>query len=223
VIPVGMIILIAIAARIAQYWIQRRRLHDLSLNDQFLLLVGLWAPGTLALIVASRYIFHAPYPEQRTVLYWVPLLGLACVSVMKWAYNSGRAGRVIAVPVGAFVVVCIVQFVTQFNTRYYSEWAYCAATKDIMAIIRNQHSGTQNDRIRLGVTWQLEPGVNFYRTVWGLDWVKKVERESPDRDNDYYILLFDDTALVQQRGLKVLLQDKLSGAVLAVPPHGRAI
>jgi hypothetical protein len=51
--------------------------------------------------------------------------------------------------------------------------------------------------------------------MWGLDWMNKVDRENPDGDYDYYILLFDDVSLLQRRGLKVLLRDKLSGAVLA--------
>jgi hypothetical protein len=222
VIPVGLVALIVIAIRIVYNWIERRRLDELPIIDRFLLLLSLAMPAALVLIMASRYIFHAPYPEQRTVLYWIPLLGLTSLSMMKWLNDTGRTGRILAVPVGAFVVLSIAQFVTQFNTRYYSEWAYCAATKDIMAIIRDQHAARAGDKIRLGVTWQLEPGVNFYRTTWGLDWLNKVERESPDGDNDYYILLFNDTELVERRGLKVLLQDKLSGAVLAAPARSRA-
>lgn len=217
IIPAGLAVLAVIAVRIVYTWIQRRRLDALPVIDRFLLLLSLVMPAALVLIVASRYIFHAPYPEQRTVLYWIPLLGLTCLSLMKWLHDTGRTARMLAVPIGAFVVLSIAQFVTQFNTRYYSEWAYCAATKDIMAIIRDQHASRPGDKIRLGVTWQLEPGVNFYRTIWGLDWLNKVNRESPDSDNDYYILLFNDTKLVERRGLKVLLQDKLSGAILAAP------
>ncbi len=222
-IPVGLVVLVVIAVRIVYHWIQQRRLDALPVIDRFLLLLSLLMPAALVLIVASRYIFHAPYPELRTVLYWIPLLGLTSLGLIKWLQDTGPTTAKLAIPVAAFVVLSIAQFVTQFNTRYYSEWAYCAATKDIMKIVRDQHAARPGGKIRLGVTWQLEPGVNFYRTIWGLDWLNKVERESPDGDNDYYILLFDDTNLVQRRGLKVLLQDKLSGAVLAAPAHSRAI
>lgn len=215
IVPPGLLALVVVAIGIVHTWIRRRSFDALPIIDRFLLLLGGLLPTALLMIVASRYILHAPYPEQRTVLYWAPLLGLTCLGFMKRLHDDQRMGRMAAVLLGVFVVLCIAQFVTQFNTRYYAEWAYCAATKDMMAIVRDRHSLRPGDKIRVGLTWQLEPGVNFYRVMWGLEWMNKVVRESPDGDYDYYILLFNDVSLVQRRGLKVLLRDKLSGAVLA--------
>jgi hypothetical protein len=111
--------------------------------------------------------------------------------------------------------VGVVQFLTQFNTRYYAEWAYSAATKDMMTMVRAQHAAAPASRVRAGVTWQLEPSLNFYRVMWGLDWLPPIERASPDAANDYYFLAFGDRDLVGRRGLKPLLQDTLSATLLA--------
>ena len=104
---------------------------------------------------------------------------------------------------------CIVQFATQFNTRYYAEWAYCAATKDMMQIIRTQHAAKPDARVRVGASWEFEPGINFYRAMWQLAWMEPVFRESPDADYDYYLLLHDDISLIERRRLKLLLKDDL--------------
>ena len=62
---------------------------------------------------------------------------------------------------------------------------------------------------------QLEPVINFYRVAWRLDWMDPVYRESPNNKYDYYMLAFDDTALVDRLHLQALLRDRLSGTVLA--------
>ena len=215
VLPAGLVALAIIAVQIFCRWVQHRHFDEMPVLDRFILLLAILLPTALLLIVASRYALHAPYPEQRTVLYWVPLMGLMWISFTKLLEQGGRLRRIAAVSLGVLIVLCIVQFVTQFNTRYYAEWAYCAATKDMMEMICARHASKPQDRVRIGVTWQLEPGVNFYRAMWHLDWMEKAERQSPDGNYDYYLLLFDDVSLVERRGLKVLMRDKLSGSILA--------
>jgi hypothetical protein len=183
--------------------------------DRILLMLSGMLPVTLALIVLSRYVFEQPYPELRTVMYWIPLLGLACLSFLRRLSQGSRVERIFSAPVAAVLVLCVVQFLTQFNTRYFAEWVYCAAGKDMMQIVRAEHAGKPGTRVRIGATWQLEPVINFYRVAWGLDWVDPVYRESPDNSYDYYLLLHGDARLVERRHLITLLSDRLSGTVLA--------
>ncbi len=215
VVPAGLVMLAIVAIQIFRTWVKCRSFDALPVLDRFLLLLCILLSAALLLIVASRYVLHAPYPEQRTVLYWVPLLGLMFVGLTKRLYESRRPLRLAAVPMAVLLVLCVAQFVTQFNTRYYAEWAYSAATKDMMALICARHAAAAQDNVRIGVTWQLEPGVNFYRAMWRLPWMEKASRQSPDGDYDYYMLLFGDVSLVDRLGLKVLMRDKLSGSVLA--------
>lgn len=176
--------------------------------DLFLTILGGALVLSLLAIVGSRYVLKIPYPEQRIVMYWVPLLSLGAMGLAK---RFRRA----TVPLGALLALCVVQFATQFNTRYYDEWAYDSSTKDMMALIRSDRERNPGAPVRLGVTWQLEPAVNFYRIQWGLDWMAPVFRQSPDADFDYYMLLKNDRSLVERRGLKTLRADAASGAVLA--------
>jgi hypothetical protein len=215
VAPVVFCGLVLLTIAIAWQWVRSRSFDALPEPDRVLLLLGVTMPVALLMIVASRYWFAQPYPEMRTVLYWIPLFGLAGLAMVKKLLTGSRAQRVAAAPAIAFLALCAVQFATQFNTRYYAEWAYCAATKDMMEIVRAQHAAKADARVRVGASWELEPGINFYRAMWQLEWIDPVFRESPDADYDYYLLLRDDASLIERRRLKLLLKDDLSHSALA--------
>ncbi len=183
--------------------------------DRFLLLLGITIPAVLALIVVSRYVFDKPYPEMRTVLYWIPLLGLACLTLIHKSLEGPRPARMAGIGASALLVLFVFQFATQFNTRYYAEWAFSAATRDMMERVRTQHASTPEKVVRVGTSWELEPSLNFYRMMWQLKWMEPVVRESPDAPYDYYFLLRDDRALIERRKLKLLLKDDLSQTSLA--------
>ena len=144
-------------------------------------------------------------------MYWIPLLGLSAFLLAQ------KLRRVTSAFVGivAVLALLVMQFATQFNTRYFAEWAYCAAGRDMMAAIRNSHVGENSRPVELAASWQLEPVINYYRAAWGLTWINPVDRSDPDFPADYYLLGFGDVALVEQRGLKTVLKDSLSGTVLA--------
>jgi hypothetical protein len=217
VVPTLLISLILTSLTLARRWKLKRNFDALTLADRMLLFLGLALPAALALVVASRYVFAQPYPELRTVLYWIPLLSLAALALVDKLLAAGTTrSRNAAIGSIALLVLCVLQYVTQFNTRYFAEWAYCASTKDMMRIIRDQHAAAPpNTRVRVGANWELEPGINFYRIMWGLDWMDKVYRQSPDADFDYYLLLRDDILLIEKRHLTPLSKDDLARTALA--------
>lgn len=215
VAPVVLLGLVMLTIAIFYELARGRSFDALPETDRTLLLLGVTMPAALMLIVVSRYVFAQPYPEMRTVLYWIPLFGLASLVLVKRLRAGSRSQQAIAVPAMALMVLCVVQFATQFNTRYYAEWAYCAATKDMMEIIREQHAAKPDARVRVGASWEFEPGINFYRAMWQLTWMEPVFRENPDADYDYYLLLRDHISLVERRRLKLLLKDELSNSALA--------
>ncbi len=99
---------------------------------------------------------------------------------------------------------------------FYAIFRICALlTKDMMEIIRARLAAKPQSRVRVGASWQMEPGINFYRAMWQLVWMEPVFRESPDADYDYYLLLRADISLIGRRHLKLLLKDALSDSALA--------
>ena len=206
--------LFAIALRIAAGWV-KRGLDELAGIDRFLLLLAGMIPSGIAMIVASRYLFGQAYPEMRTIVYWIPLLCLAALGMLRWTMERAKPVRLLEMPLAVLIAVFAVQFASQFNTRFFAEWAYCAAGKDMMLAVVAEHNQNPSGRVRLGVSWPLEPVVNFYRTTWDLNWLDAVDREGPDRDFDFFLLMADDLPLVEGRGLQMLKSDDLSRVVLA--------
>jgi hypothetical protein len=215
VVPASLAGLVIVAVLILVRWIRKRNWDAVPLIDRLLLLLGGMLPAAIVLIVLSRYAFQQAYPELRTAMYWIPLLGLAWLTVLGRLSLGSRVERLFSVPVAAVLVLCMAQFLTQFNTRYFAEWPYCAAGKEMMQIVRADHAANPGARVRVGATWQLEPVINYYRVAWGLDWMDPVNRDSPDNSYDYYLLAFGDKPLVERLHLKTLLSDRLSGTVLA--------
>jgi len=214
-VPLLLAVLLAVAARIGVRWTGNRKWNAMPLLDRFLLLLAAMLPTTIVLIVLSRALFAQPYPELRTAMYWIPLLGLALLSLLRRVADGSGIERKVYWPMTALVILCVIQFLTQFNTRYFAEWSYSAAGEDMMRLVRADHAARPGARVKVGATWQLEPIINFYRIAWGLDWMDPVYRESPDNVYDYYLLAFGDKRLVEKRHLTELHSDQLSGTVLA--------
>jgi hypothetical protein len=217
VVPLVFLATLVVAARVFAEWKTSRNLTSLAPGGPLLVLLAGLFPVAIVSIVASRYLFDEPYPELRTAMYWIPLLSLAALCILA-RYAQRGAARPWCLASAALVSLCVIQYATQFNTRYYAEWSYCAAGKDMMRIVRDEHASTPAARVRIGATWPLEPVINFYRVAWGLNWIDPVYRESPNGDYDYYFLAYEDTALVNRLHLKQLLSDPLSKTVLAKRP-----
>ncbi len=72
-------------------------------------------------------------------------------------------------------------------------------------------------KVRVGISWMLEPSMNFYRRVYNLEWMTPLDRKGPNGDYDYYVLLDGEAPLIKKRGLRVLYDNRVSGIYLAEP------
>ena len=214
-VPVCLVAVCAAAAGVVSNWLHKRDFDALAAIDRFVLLMGLVLPVTLALIVISHYGFDQPYPELRSAMYWIPLLSLAALALVRRFWRRPGVAGPGAAALAAVLVLCGIQFASQFNTRYFAEWPYCAAGRDMMRTVVADHARAAADRVTIGATWKLEPVINFYRAAWRLGWIEPVTRDSPAGRFDYYMLLPEDAGLVEQLSLRRLFRDRLSGAVLA--------
>jgi len=113
--------------------------------------------------------------------------------------------------------LCIFQFAVQFQTNHYAYWRDDAGTKRIVNLIRERRRARAQQSVRIGLSWEFEAGINFYRRMHQLDWMAPATREGAKGQYDYYVLLAKETQLVKEMGLTVLYTDPVSGAVLAEP------
>lgn len=189
--------------------------------DRHLLLACGVAFGTLALLIAARHGLGLKYPVDRTAVYWIPLFTWLCLTLMSACRERRPLYFAVTLPLAGVLMLATLQYALQFNVRFYAQWRYDAATKQIVNLIRAQQAVEQKSKVRIGATWLFEPSLNFYRQRYGLRWMERLTRDGPHGDYDYYLLhplVGEDIELVARRGLRVLYRDGFSGAVLARPP-----
>jgi hypothetical protein len=186
-----------------------------------LLLVG----GSLLLAIGFLISIHrtlqVPYPAARMWLYLIPLFTLTALALPASLNRHRKAWLVLGAPLWITGLACLAHYLVHFQATHYGGFRYDASTKKIVGLIRDEQAKRPLDRVRVGVTWQLQPSMEFYRRMYKLDWMEPLDRRGADREFDYYILHADDALLIGKRGLRVLYANRLADVHLAVP-GGRA-
>lgn len=169
--------------------------------------------GSWLLLAAAHFTIGLLLPLDRTGIYFLPLalLSIACLAETARC-RAPWTGHALAV----FLAVVAAHFCFEWNTSSFVVWHYDADSPRIIDELESMHTGHSSPP-RLGISWQLEPSFNFYRTVRRLDWMPPVGRRGPDGDYDYYVLIPQDQPLLQTRKLRVVFRGEVSGTVLAVP------
>jgi hypothetical protein len=207
IVPAFVLATLIAGAVAVRRWVRSRQFAAIEKNDQVLLLLGGAMVLMLVMIVAARHLFGVLYPSGRTGIYWVPLMTLAVLLLI------GK--RYVRIPALVFAVFSVLMFAGGFTTDCYPEWMGERHTKEVMRLIEARHGGRE---VRLGASWPLEAGSNFYRQRFRLDWMKPVDRTGADGDFDYYYLLAEDAGLIEKRKLRTLLRDPETGTALAEKP-----
>jgi hypothetical protein len=171
--------------------------------------------GSVLLLILGHRMFHLLYPLRRTGLYWIPLFLLVSLLLINDALNSNR---LTAAPAVLAAVVCLAEFASQLCVRHYAEWPGDVSSKRLVQEIQKQHALRPKAPVRIGiVSWQLEPGLNFYRRIYQLGWMQPIERDPPSAPCDYYLALPPETELLDKMGLTKIYEDDRTRAVLATP------
>jgi hypothetical protein len=211
VVPLIAVGLLAGAAVALRRWL-RSQFIEWRLSP--FLLLALTVLGSVACLVLANTLAGVKYPMGRTGLYLLPLTFLACFAgAHLLPLRSLRTGLNV---LAAFLVVVSVK---QMDNRYFTDWKYDAATNRLMKVLENDflaRAQPGQKPVSLGTQIFLSQSAKYYRERRRLAWLEKPEREDPAKNpHDYYLLAFEDTALVSKLGLEVLAEDKLSGEVLA--------
>lgn len=197
----------ALAIMAARRWVRLRNFGALDRRDKALFIVAGMMALLLAMMLVNHWLLGVRYLSGRTAIFWAPLFTLAVMLLI------ARPQKLIAIPALVFAFWAIAMFLGGFNADHYGEWKYDRLTKNVVRLIQQQNSAGRE--VRIGVSWQFEPSINFYRQRFRLSWLTPVDRRGPDGDFDFYYLGPDDASLIEKRSLRTLFRDPLSGAVLA--------
>jgi 4-amino-4-deoxy-L-arabinose transferase-like glycosyltransferase len=194
----------------------RTEIHSATPSQKLLIITSATILITLFGVVLAHAVFRFPYPELRTGLYWLPLTTLALVSF------AGVLPRGPSVILSLALSGLVCQYLAGFETRFYLEWRYSAAARPIMERIRSLASVHPNRPLCIGGTWLMEPSLNFYRDMFKLTSIEEIRRQPPEETQcEIYVLFGADRPLAARRQLHVVLDDPVSGTMLAVAPQDR--
>ncbi len=214
----GLLLAAAVACAVLLFrWLRGSDPGAWSGAARFLLLGGGALLGSLGILIAMNRIDNVLFPAGRTGLYLIPLFTLTALALPASLAGRRRVWLTVGLPVWLIAAGWLGHYIAHFQFSAYGEWLFDSKTKYIMSLIRERHSENPRAHVRAGITWLLEPSMNFYRRVWKLDWLEPLDRKGPDGEFDLYVLAEGDRTLAEKRNLRVLYADRIAGVTLAEP------
>jgi hypothetical protein len=159
---------------------------------------------TLSLLFVAHWMFGVKFPYSRTGVYLVVLIILASVML---ARHSGR--RAVLVPWCVLLTLLTAAEVAALRVRHFGEWIPDADNKEIAAFLKSELTPTDI----LCVSWELEPGMNFYRELGKLP-VPLIARNDLSERCTVLALLPPDHELAKRGNLAVLFRSPRSDVLV---------
>lgn len=186
-----------------------------SMVDLATLLASLAAVGSAILLSAAHLISGIPYPEDRTGIYFIPLTTLAALGLARMLIERPGFPRWIGCAVAIVFASFALEFAAQWNVKSFLVWRYDADTKRIFEAL--EKAPKPPGQIRLGVSWVLEPALNYYREVRHATWLIPVQRDGVGGVRQFYAATVEDQNTALWTSLKQIYKGPVSGTALAVP------
>ena len=133
--------------------------------------------------IIQHVLFHTDFLSGRFALFLIPLFLLNAGFLINYLITLGYTKTLLSI-VTLLAILSAYNFYSHFNLHSNSEWAYDANTKKAMQVLASQHH--RSDSTNIGVSWELEPTCNFYRTIWKLDWLNPIQRYGLKNNSDFY-------------------------------------
>jgi lipopolysaccharide export LptBFGC system permease protein LptF len=111
----------------------------------------------------------------------------------------------------ALVMLNSIVFISHFNLHHSIIWKSDADVKNALQIIENLNN--KKGSKTLGISWTLEPSVNYYRETKSLSWLKPVNRDGISGVYDYYLFFDEDSNQLKQQNtisIKRFTENKLT-------------
>jgi hypothetical protein len=186
-----------------------------SMVELTTLLASLTTVGSAILLIAAHLVSGLAYPENRTGVYFIPLATLAAMGLAQMLTERPGLLRWIGFAVAIVFACFAVEFAAQWNVKSFLVWRYDADTKRIFEAL--EKAPKPPGEIRLGVSWVLEPSLNYYRDVRHATWLMPVQRDGVGGVRQFYAATAEDQNTPLWTSLKQIYKGPVSGTALAVP------
>jgi hypothetical protein len=195
------------------------RLSPLSLVPTTLLAV------TAAGIELAGRLLGARYPVERAALpVQFLFLGATTGIAGDWIERRRTGWKAASAALLVSASLAVVAFATAAGTTHTLLWRYDADNPKMLEDLDRARRERGIDRpVRLGISWLMEPSINYYRVRRKLDWLLPVNRSGlAARDPDFFYFTPKDEPIARSLDLVPLADYPVSGNRLAARGQARA-
>jgi hypothetical protein len=169
---------------------------------------------SVVLVISAFVILDVNYPQDRSAVFLIPLLGIPVIFVMNEVSNLRiRVARVANIVVAVTLALILsVNFLLSVNFESTTIWPYDADTRRMLEDLEHgkmEEHGSPT--IRLGIDWWFAPTINFYRVTQDLIWLEPVTRKGLEGEYDYYYFHPGSFELMEARGVQIIREYETTG------------
>ena len=163
-------------------------------------------------IILAHWFFGLNYPADRTCLYFI-ILAAVSWAIAGDAFKNRWVQTVWLLP----MIVLVIQFSTQLQTRFFEFWHVEQDDKLIATLIQQASAGKPENSVTLSASWMHQPSLEFYRQYLRITALKPVERHDPAplTGFDFYLLSWGDVDRAKDANLRTIFSDPDAQVILA--------
>lgn len=150
----------------------------------------------IVLSISTQYeLLNIRFLNNRIATLIIPLFVLTIIGLTE------ELLRLKGLKIPGLIFIYIISALFIYNTvrnanfKWYLEWKYDASTREMMHDLCKDAETHPAREVKMGILWLNEPSINFYRSAWHLDWLKKVDRNGYNGNFDYFYVDDADSVL----------------------------
>jgi hypothetical protein len=170
-------------------------------NYQSLVITNLVLLFIVLSTILQFHLLGTQYLKERFALFLVPLFLFNLIFILDYLGRQ-RGGKLIAmVIIFTFAVSFLFNTFRNLNSRFYLDWKYDMATREVIEILVEEKATGHYDGIHLGANWLFSPALNFYRGTLKLEWLTEIYQHGGLGEYDHFFYEFTEDIGKQEQNL----------------------
>ncbi len=185
-----------------------------KMKSKYIKLILVWSLVLMLIPTVLHFAIQMGFAKDRAAQYWILAGGFLVVFTFNYLIqlNKNQIIKPIFISIfSALVMLNSIVFISHFNLHHNIIWKSDADVKNALQIIENLN--IKKGSKTLGISWTLEPSVNYYRETKSFSWLKPVNRDGISGVYDYYLFFDEDSNQLKQQNtikLKRFAENKLT-------------
>lgn len=165
--------------------------------------------------IIQHHLFQNNYLMGRFALFLYPLFILNIGFLLKYFLSKRYKYITKSIAIG-LTVLWLFNLSLNVSLKSYAEWRYEMETKKAFKTLLTYHEDNNLPKsdVKLGINWLFEPTINFYRSVWEIDWILPADRNGLNESDNYYYTFREELKPQILQDSKIIFKSKNIGTIL---------